>query len=1009
MSRMTALTPALRSRLEAVAGRIRLLRSARGLSLVALVLLLGGAAALLADYLLTLPTTIRLTLFAGWLALGTATLLAKLVFPLLRRLDPADLAAVVEQQYPQLAERLTTSVELAGTQDELHGSPALIALLVSDTAQQTAHLDFLAAVSARRTIATVVAAATLFVLLLSPAVVWPQATVNLGQRFFCAWITPAKSVPYKLDVPTGNVLTARGQPVVFRVRVQPHYETAPLPKSSVLVLLDAEGQEKRLPMVADRNDSFSLEHKVTHNGSYRVEAGDAVSETYEIKAIVPVELAEDSPIITIAPPTYARETILGESFKGIVDLSALKHSDVKFDLHFTRPAVAAHVEWTVNEIVEAPEGNKAVPRTVTLPLPLSEDRRSATWVLSALASGSYRLVLEAEHGIRTELDARTLTVRSDQPPQVVKFAGKEELQAILAYDRLPLEIMVGDDVGVACVDLEYTVNNGALKTEALALAGANRQETTAKHVFQLAGKVQEGDDVSYRLRIQDNLPEEYGGPNTIYYPTGRWLSLKIARKATPLREQEIVAQRDDLAKRLEAIRTDLQREQRGIYKMRQESRDIPALTSDQMKDLEKLRQANRATENALHELAREANAVPALERMAGKAQAIADREMRQGDVALRNASSKKQAAEREAELQNADKSLTSALQKLDELEKTNEKLAQARLDQQKLEALADREKQLASRAAELAAKDPVRDPMAKQETESVKRAQAEVAAELQRLSEQSETLRNALKGASAEQAKMLAEQAKGLAKAQRELADKPNDAQQPAHQQDLLRQTKQLAQDLSKLGQQMNRTPQAASSAQQAAQTAQRAQKAMQEVRDQQLQDNQAATRQAQQQAAQALDQAAQQATQAAQQQAASQSGDPMQGKSQPAGQAVRQAQNQLEEAQNKLTGGQAQGAQAAMQKAAQSLQQAAQQMAAQQTAPPTQMGRPNDFGAVGEGRPDPSVFGPDMQKYAGKTWGELPGEMRTKIVQDMEAKYGDDYARMIKLYFEQIADSKRK
>jgi hypothetical protein len=38
-----------------------------------------------------------------------------------------------------------------------------------------------------------------------------------------------------------------------------------------------------------------------------------------------------------------------------------------------------------------------------------------------------------------------------------------------------------------------------------------------------------------------------------------------------------------------------------------------------------------------------------------------------------------------------------------------------------------------------------------------------------------------------------------------------------------------------------------------------------------------------------------------------------------------------------------------------------------------------------------------------------LPGELQTKIIQDMKAKYGDDYARVIKLYFEQIADTKKK
>jgi hypothetical protein len=47
------------------------------------------------------------------------------------------------------------------------------------------------------------------------------------------------------------------------------------------------------------------------------------------------------------------------------------------------------------------------------------------------------------------------------------------------------------------------------------------------------------------------------------------------------------------------------------------------------------------------------------------------------------------------------------------------------------------------------------------------------------------------------------------------------------------------------------------------------------------------------------------------------------------------------------------------------------------------------------------------MKQFAGKTWGELPGDLRTKIVQQMKVKYGDDYARMIKLYFEQAADTR--
>jgi hypothetical protein len=36
--------------------------------------------------------------------------------------------------------------------------------------------------------------------------------------------------------------------------------------------------------------------------------------------------------------------------------------------------------------------------------------------------------------------------------------------------------------------------------------------------------------------------------------------------------------------------------------------------------------------------------------------------------------------------------------------------------------------------------------------------------------------------------------------------------------------------------------------------------------------------------------------------------------------------------------------------------------------------------------------------------WGELPGHLRTEIMQLSQGKYRDDYARQIRLYFQEIA-----
>ena len=71
--------------------------------------------------------------------------------------------------------------------------------------------------------------------------------------------------------------------------------------------------------------------------------------------------------------------------------------------------------------------------------------------------------------------------------------------------------------------------------------------------------------------------------------------------------------------------------------------------------------------------------------------------------------------------------------------------------------------------------------------------------------------------------------------------------------------------------------------------------------------------------------------------------------------------------------------------------------------------GAQNPGGNIGGpgGTVDLRNLSPELAQYTGKRWGELPGEIKTKVVQEMRARYGEDYARNIKLYFEQLAERK--
>ena len=44
------------------------------------------------------------------------------------------------------------------------------------------------------------------------------------------------------------------------------------------------------------------------------------------------------------------------------------------------------------------------------------------------------------------------------------------------------------------------------------------------------------------------------------------------------------------------------------------------------------------------------------------------------------------------------------------------------------------------------------------------------------------------------------------------------------------------------------------------------------------------------------------------------------------------------------------------------------------------------------------------VARTSGRAWGELPGHLRTEILQMSQGRYRDDYARLIQLYFREIA-----
>src|SRR2546423_530402 len=134
--------------------------------------------------------------------------------------------------------------------------------------------------------------------------------------------------------------------------------------------------------------------------------------------MVTVELAPESPTVTITAPGYVNPQVYPpQTVQGIAELSALQYSAVRFDFHFTRPAESAQVEVTRQKKDRAP-GAGDETRTWVLPVQLAAGRLEGRLEIPALARGGYelKLLLEAEHHIATVVDLRTLTIWPDEAP-----------------------------------------------------------------------------------------------------------------------------------------------------------------------------------------------------------------------------------------------------------------------------------------------------------------------------------------------------------------------------------------------------------------------------------------------------------------------------------------------------------------------------------------------------------------------------------------------------------------
>ena len=751
-----ALPQSLEEQLDELAGEIRRLRILRGFSWLVAVLFAAPMAAIALDASFDLSGRARGALLGGWIALGFAAARWFVVRRFRETIPPDAIARIIEEKFPNLAERLRTLVGLSERADAGNGSPTMMALLARETERRTQKLDFHRAAPTALSFRAAGLVTIAGLLALAP-LLFVSGSADRVRRLLVPWHSAPVEQPYEIVVSSGDPVVKRGQSITLSGYLKKLQPNTVLPDSAAVLFREpGSTDEKKLPMVGDDKSAFTLTRPhVATDLEYCIECGAIRSEWHTIVAVDPVGVATGSEV-AITPPNYAAALRSPLTIPAQGDIEALQHSKAAILLKMSRKAEDVQLEWRPND-------SKSTAPVERLEVRLDATRTTATAEMPLRTDGTLKWILFAEKDIRTEA-IQPVRALPDAPPKFERVAGfPSQTRNIRPGEELGIDLVATDDVAITKVWVEYgpaeSIDDSSLVGEPVTVAGLGTGRVEGKVNIRLPASAAEGQAFRVRLRIQDNraIPELDWKPQQATFPEKGWATLRVSSSARPPAEQDVVAKADAIRHKLDAIRNLLTKSHADLKGLRLEFQRRAKLEQDQSIRLTADLEAVREALGLLEELTRETAGRPWLSAIRTLAQDLADGEVRTAEAQFKKVLTETEATGRDTAALAAQHALEAALLKLAALEKSSDTASAYSLDQTRLDQLAKDQEKLAGDAKALKA------------TGELAAEQRKLTEELQKLMRESETLRVGEADAEAARLRELAGEIRRLAEAQKEL------------------------------------------------------------------------------------------------------------------------------------------------------------------------------------------------------------------------------------------------
>ena len=493
--------------------------------LTGIIALVAGEAII--DWLMPLPSPVRIALLIVGVGVTGYLLYKYLVQPLRASLTLRDVALNVERNHPDLEDRLISAIEFGDRESTDPIEAHMLQRLLADTTQRTEGIDFRATVDHSRTRKHVGIAALVFVGCCVLSLLFPKEIHTSLLRVFTPWEKTDPILTTHLTVEPGNARILRGKSLPIHVTVTgksaekvvlAYQDTRESDPTTAEVETTEQQSKTMIGMLRNPEDKRGFAYEIFNidaDMEYYIVANEVTSERYTVEVFDMPRVTEISVAYTY--PTYTRLKPVVQTGTGDIQAVVGTRAELKI---VTNKAIQT-AKFTLKtdtrqdsffqKLTETPE-----PEPTQMVI---SDGNTLTTAIDVVANGRYTVELLCIDGFNNEIpiEYNIKAVPDAAPEVVIKEPGRDIKTTKLGEVEIIAEAT--DDYGIAELKLRYHIGADelqkiALNANAPPLSAIEEKATDDAFVHRVLNgsytfyieefDVEPGDVISYYAHATDN-------------------------------------------------------------------------------------------------------------------------------------------------------------------------------------------------------------------------------------------------------------------------------------------------------------------------------------------------------------------------------------------------------------------------------------------------------------------------------------------------------------------------